>query len=83
MTLEDITAQRPKVERRLDTALIHLLNLVKNQAGGPSAMVEVKASLLALEVQHRLELELIGNGKTTMPDLDAAAPDRTHLDANL
>lgn len=66
MNVEDMQAQRPKLERRLDAAVSTLERLVKNLPGGDQAIMELKNSMLALEIQHGVELELISLGRVAL-----------------
>ena len=60
ITLPEAQAHRPKIENRIDAALLTLEPLVRLLPGGVNAIAELRSSILALEVQTALERELLG-----------------------
>ena len=75
ITLHEAQAHRPKIENRIDAALLTLEPLVRLLPGGEHAIAELRASILAMEVQTALERELLGitasqSTSPTQPDAD-------------
>ena len=71
INITDAQAQRPKIQRRIDAALSTLAPLVRHTQGGEAAIGELKLALMALEIQNRLEWELLASGKATMDAAEA------------
>lgn len=84
MTLAEAREQRPKIEDRINAAYAHLLSLMRHQPGGFAALEELKLSILALEIQNKLEIELIANGRAPLPEpAPVASPATTTTDDDL